>query len=140
MTTEARSLIGERLQRHMAADAPHQNPDLTLGMLAQRVGTSNQLLSQYLNDVLGLSFFEYVNAARVETVKTLMHDPAHSHLTLLDLAYMAGFNSKSGFNSCFKRATGLTPSQWKKQAAQTCSPIGEDDATKPPRQIEKAFR
>jgi len=138
MTADAQALIGQRLQRLMAAEQLHRDPDLTLAALAQRIGTSNQLLSQYLNEALGQSFFEYVNAARVETVKTLLQDRTQQHHTVLDLAFMAGFSSKSGFNSSFKRATGQTPSQWKNQAARECAPIGVDDAEPRSRQIEGA--
>ncbi|MBV8660286.1 MAG: helix-turn-helix transcriptional regulator [Burkholderiales bacterium] len=127
MTEATRSLIGQRLARQMQEGKVHQRPDLTLADLADKIGTSPQLLSQYLNDVLGVSFFDYVNRARVATVRTLMMDASLQHHTLLDLALMAGFNSKTAFNNSFKRETGMTPSAWKKQGPAKGAPIGEGD-------------
>ena len=127
MTDAAKTLIGQRLAQRMAAQKLHQDANLTLTDLADKIGTSPQLLSQYLNEVLGVSFFEYVNRARVEAVQALMQDPDHQHHTVLDLALMAGFNSKSAFNTSFKRVTGVTPSQWKKEAANAALPIGTDE-------------
>ena len=42
-------------------------------------------------------------------------DPANKNLTLLGLAYDSGFNSKTVFNTFFKKETGMTPKQWVKQ-------------------------
>jgi AraC-like DNA-binding protein len=114
MTDEAAALIGQRLVQRMTLDRIYQEPELTLATLAARIGTSPQLLSQYLNDVLGVSFFDYVNRARIEAVQALLRDEAHQQRTLLDLAFMVGFNSKSAFNASFKRVTGMTPTEWRK--------------------------
>ena len=42
-----------------------------------------------------------------------------SDMTVLDIAYTAGFSSKSAFNDVFKRETGVTPSAWLRRVAQT---------------------
>jgi AraC-like DNA-binding protein len=124
MTDEAKSLIGKRLIERMESERIYQDANLTLSDLAGKIGTSPQLLSQYLNEVLGMSFFEYINAARVRAVQALMLDSACQHHTVLELAFKAGFNSKSAFNTSFKRMSGMTPSQWKKQGTATAVPIG----------------
>lgn len=76
--------------------------------------------------MLEASFFDYVNGRRVAEVQSLMHQPAHDGDTLLDLAMRAGFSSKSTFNACFKKATGMAPSAWRKSHVRTCAPIGQD--------------
>lgn len=126
MTDAAASLIGARLQQRMERERDFLNPDLTLVELADAIATSPQLLSQYLNDVLGASFFDYVNGRRVAEVQALMADPAGAGETLLDLAMRAGFSSKSTFNACFKKTTGMAPSAWRKLHVRTCAPIGQD--------------
>jgi AraC-like DNA-binding protein len=126
MTDAASELIGVRLARRAAHERDHLDPDVKLTDLAERIGTSPQLLSQYLNHVLGVNFFDYINGLRVAEVQNLMRDPANDGRTLLDLAYAAGFNSKSTFNTSFKKISGLAPSAWRSRHARTSVPIGQD--------------
>jgi AraC-like DNA-binding protein len=124
MSDAARELIGERLRRRCAIERDHLDNDIKLTELAERIGTSPQLLSQYLNHVLGLSFFDYINGLRVAEVQRLMCDDAHADASLIDIAFSAGFNSKSTFNASFKKITGMAPSAWREQHARTSEPIG----------------
>jgi AraC-like DNA-binding protein len=114
MNDASEKLIGERLGRRTRTERDFLESDITLADLAERIGTSPQLLSQYLNHMLGLNFFDYINGLRVEEVKQLICDPAHAEEALLDLAFRSGFNSKSTFNAAFKKITGMTPSAWRK--------------------------
>ena len=59
------------------------------------------------------NFFDYVNNYRVEEFKKLVNDPAKKDDKLIFLAYDAGFNSKSTFNTAFKKFTGQTPSDYR---------------------------
>lgn len=123
MTDAAQALIGTRLRVRMEQARDFLDNDLTLTELAQRIGTSPQLLSQYLNDTLGQSFFDYINGLRVAEVQRLMADPAQPPSTLLDLALAAGFNSKSTFNAAFLRFGGTTPSAWRRLHVPVSAPI-----------------
>ncbi len=92
-----------------------RNPELNMSLLANEVGLSKGYLSQIINQKEGKNFFDFINAYRVEEVKQKMEDPKFSHYSILGIAFEAGFKSKSTFNSVFKKITGLTPSQYKKQ-------------------------
>lgn len=72
-------------------------------------------ISSAVNAGSGLNFCEYVNNLRVADVKQKIDDNLDGKLTLLEIAFDSGFNSKSSFNSCFKNSTGLTPSQYQRQ-------------------------
>jgi len=72
-------------------------------------------LSEVINGHLNQNFFDFVNSYRVEKVKQDLEDPDKLHFTLLALAMDAGFNSKSSFNSIFKKHTGLAPSVYREQ-------------------------
>lgn len=124
MTEAAQGLIAARLARRMGEHRDFLEPDLRLGELAERIGSTPHWLSQYLNDALGMSFFDYVNGLRAQEVQHLMRTPEHAGSTLLDLAHAAGFASKSTFNSAFKKTTGLAPSAWRKLRAEASEPIG----------------
>ena len=91
-----------------------QNPSLSLRKLAENVNISSNKLSWLLNERIGQNFNEYINSFRLENFKEIALDPANSHLTLLALAYESGFNSKSVFNTFFKKTEGMTPKAWVK--------------------------
>jgi AraC-like DNA-binding protein len=113
MTDAARDLIGQRLLRRMQEHHDYLDSDLTLNVLAERIGSLPHLVSQYLNDVLKTSFFDYVNGYRVAAVERKMVGPATRDMTLLDMALASGFSSKSTFNAAFKRVHGMSPSAWR---------------------------
>ena len=127
MTPDTAEEIGRRLLQRAGHQHDNREPELTLAELAGRVGTSPQLLSQYLNEVQGVTFYDYVNGLRVADVQRMMSDPARRGDSLLDLSLAAGFNSRSTFNAAFKKVTGIPPSQWRKQAGGMSAPIGQDD-------------
>jgi AraC-like DNA-binding protein len=67
-----------------------------------------------INEHMGKNFYSLVNDYRVEEVKQRMEDPAYRNLTILAIAYDAGFNAKSSFNTIFKEKTGMTPSEYQR--------------------------
>ncbi|MGB6648763.1 MAG: helix-turn-helix domain-containing protein, partial [Bacteroidota bacterium] len=56
---------------------------------------------------------------RVEEAKRLLQDPEKSAFTVLAVAEEAGFNSKTAFNTAFKRFTGDTPTEYRTSRQQT---------------------
>jgi AraC-like DNA-binding protein len=118
----------------MVRDEPWRDPDLTLGALAERLGTTTHKLSEVLNANVRMSFYDFVNGYRVRDVQRRLADPTSASRTLVALALDAGFASKSTFNAVFKRATGLTPTQYRAApalaagvgAAETSDPIASD--------------
>ena len=123
MTDAATELIAQRLEQRMQGTHDYLESDITLAQLAERIGTSPQLLSQYLNHVLGTNFFDYINGLRVAEVQRNLRDREIAGQSLLQLAFAAGFNSKSTFNAAFKKMTGLTPSTWRAALTATSEPI-----------------
>lgn len=104
-----------RLEQLMRDKKPFLDPDLTLRSLAQMLGIPANHLSQLLNEGFDKNFAEFVNAYRVETFQSKAADPRLQHLTILGLAYESGFNSKTVFNTFFKKMTGKTPKEYWKE-------------------------
>lgn len=103
-----------RLQHCMLKEKPYLNPQLTLRQLAKMLQLHPNYLSQILNEKIGQNFSEYINNHRLETFKIKAQDPGNRHLTILALALESGFNSKTVFNTYFKKRMGMTPSEyWK---------------------------
>lgn len=101
-----------QLLKLMEEKKPWLNGELTAGELSQLLGISANHLSQVLNKEQKQNFFDFVNSYRIKEVILKMRDPACSHLTLLAMALDSGFNSKTSFNTVFKKATNKTPSQY----------------------------
>lgn len=105
----------QELAAKMREDKPYLNPALSLRELADSLELHPNKLSWLINESIGQNFNTYINAFRLEAFKALAKDPKNRHLTLLGLAYDSGFNSKTVFNSYFKKVEGMTPRAWLKQ-------------------------
>ena len=103
-----------KLKRCMEEEQLFLNPKLTLQDAAQAVGTNRTYLSDYLNNTLGTTFYEYVNTYRVKYACGLLTSADASKLTLADVAENSGFNSMSTFNRAFLKVTGKTPTSYNK--------------------------
>lgn len=103
------------LQDYFNSEKPYLNGKLSLSEVSSYLDISVNHLSQVINEQLGMSFFDFVNSFRVEEVKARLSDSNYENYTLLGIAYDSGFNSKSSFNSIFKKFTGYTPSQFASQ-------------------------
>ena len=111
----------ERLKKLIQERQLYKDPDLSMTKLALITELSNSYLSQIINQSQGQNFFDFINAYRVEEVKSLLHHPDYAHYTILGVAQEAGFKSKSTFNSVFKKMTGMTPSDYKKSLSKPSS-------------------
>ncbi|QJB38062.1 helix-turn-helix transcriptional regulator [Chitinophaga oryzae] len=106
----------KQLDRLMEEEALYTDGELGLPKLADHLGLSTHELSFLLNQGYGKSFFQYINGYRVACVKKLLLAPGHAHLNILAIAFEAGFNSKTTFNSVFRDATGMSPSAFRQAA------------------------
>lgn len=107
----------QNLTTLMDLQKPYLDKDLSLLKLASALQTTTHHLSYLLNEGYGENFFQFINRYRVEEAKKLLLNPDNSHLNMVGIAYSAGFNSKTVFNTTFKKITGLSPSDFKNQLA-----------------------
>ena len=75
---------------------------------------STHLLSYTINTGFDENFYQFINRYRIDEAKKMVLDPQMGHLNLVGIAFAVGFNSKTAFNTAFKKATGQTPSEFKK--------------------------
>jgi AraC-like DNA-binding protein len=104
----------DRLRRFMNEEKPYLEPTLSLQDLANKLGIPSRELSILINHHLSKHFFDFVNEFRIERAKEILSDPTKRDLTILEILYEVGFNSKSSFNTAFKKITGFTPTQFRK--------------------------
>ena len=103
----------QQLDALMQEQQLFKNANLTLPMLAKRLGVSVPYLSQLLNDNVKSSFADYVNSLRIEEAKNLLI--SEQRLTMELIAERCGFNSQSTFYSTFKKFTEKTPAKYRKE-------------------------
>ena len=94
----------------MMIERPYLNPKLTLTELAKILSISNNHLSQIINQYEEVNFHDFVNKYRVEDF--IQRAQSNQSFSLLAHAFDSGFNSKSTFNSVFKKFKSVTPSQF----------------------------
>ena len=100
------------LLNYMKTEKPYLDGELSLIKLADLMNIPTHHLSQIINEQLKMNFFEFVNEYRVEEVKQKMMENQEGIYTILSLALDSGFNSKSSFNSVFKKMTHQTPKEY----------------------------
>jgi AraC-like DNA-binding protein len=91
------------------------NQDLKLMDLAQRLNTNEKTLSFIINKYKKQNYSDFINSFRIEYAKKLLSDPTLSEKTILWVLFESGFNSKSTFNTLFKKVEGITPAQYRKE-------------------------
>jgi len=92
-----------------------KNDGLTLRSLADALSIPPHQLSRVLNKTMNVTFSGLLNSYRVEEVKKRLGSAADAEKTILDIAFDAGFGTKTSFNRTFVRMTGKTPSQYRKE-------------------------
>lgn len=107
--------IAYQLTEHMKTNKPYLNPVLSIKDLSEDLNVHPKNLSRVINENFDKNFFNFINTYRVDEFKERVKDPKNSNYTLIAIAYDCGFNTKSSFNSIFKKTTGLTPSAFKAQ-------------------------
>lgn len=114
LSDEDLKTYSESLNRLMGNEKLYLHETLTLRILAQRLEVEPNLLSHVLNNVLRKSFHDYVNEFRIQEVIRKMDSKEFRHLKIVEVAYECGFNSKATFNRVFKKLTGKSPSDFRK--------------------------
>jgi AraC-like DNA-binding protein len=103
--------IQARLFNLMEEDKVYRDSELTLQSLAESLLLTPHQLSQFLNEQLRTNFTGFVNKYRIEEAKSLLRK--RTDHTILTICFFVGFNSKSAFNTVFKKFTGRTPSEYR---------------------------
>lgn len=103
-----------KLQQYMNEEKPFLNPSLTIQDISSKIGIPVRDLSILINHKLDQHFYDFVNSYRIAHAMGILKDITKSKLTILEILYEVGFNSKSSFNTAFKKHTGSTPTAFRK--------------------------
>jgi len=104
----------KELISYIEKEKPYRREGLTIRELADRLDLKAHHLSQSINTVLNQNFYSFINSYRLIDVKEKLSDPNYIDISILSIAFDAGFKSKAAFNSIFKKTTGMTPTEYRK--------------------------
>lgn len=100
----------------METDRVFERSSLKLRDLCDHLGENAHYVSQVINQDLGATFYDLINQYRVQAAQQLLVEKPTA--SVLDIALELGFNSKSPFNSAFKKIAGTTPREYRQMNAQ----------------------
>ncbi|WP_448211928.1 helix-turn-helix domain-containing protein [Colwellia sp. MEBiC06753] len=113
LTTSKMKQIASKLQNIIAENALFLEDDLSLNKLSAAIAVSENHISETLSQYLQTNFFQFVNSYRVKHAMDLL---ISTNKTVTNIAFDAGFNSKSTFNTAFKKVAGVTPTAYRNEA------------------------
>ncbi len=105
----------QKLMNYMSSEKPYLTSTLTLKELSDRLEINPRILSKIINEKKNQNFFDFINRYRIEDAKMILSNPAKKKMTILEVLYGVGFNSKSVFNTTFKKYSGVTPTEYRKK-------------------------
>ena len=110
--------LKQKLLTLIETQKPYLEGDLNLLKLSELIGISTHQLSYLLNNGFNENFFQFVNKYRVQHAKELLISDSYNKLSVLGIAFDSGFNSKTAFNTFFKKTVGVTPSEFRKNQSE----------------------
>lgn len=108
--------FSEQLEELLIKDGLYLDNELTLAELAAKASTNRTYLSDYFNNTLHISFYDYINAVRIKN-KSIPLMENHPEYTLEFISQQSGFNSSSTFRRAFMKVTGMAPSRYRNMLA-----------------------
>jgi AraC family transcriptional regulator len=99
-----------RLRRVLDYISVHLADEITVAQLARVAGLSTFHFARMFTLAVGISPNRYVSRLRLEQA---MADVAAGKLSLAQIAFKSGFSSQANFTRAFRRATGITPSEYR---------------------------
>ena len=106
-------MLKTRLEHVLVEDKIYLNPKITLGEVAQAIGSNKTYLSDYINNTLHTTFYDFINTYRITEARLIIEAmPQEGRKSMAVVAEMSGFNSLSTFNRHFVRVVGISPKQY----------------------------
>ena len=125
------SLLLRRLDNLMTVERIYRQEGLTIGALAAKLDVPEYRLRQAINEGLGYrNFNAFLNRYRIEDAKAALSDPGQRDVAVLTIAMDAGFQSIGPFNRAFKAESGLTPTEFRRDALARSAAIALENEEK----------
>ena len=118
-------LLLRRLEHLMTVERVYRQEGLTIAVLAAKLDLPEHRLRQVINEGLGYrNFNAFLNHYRLDYAKAALADASQRDVPVLTIAIDAGFQSIGPFNRAFKADTGLTPTEFRRDALASAQSVG----------------
>nr|WP_315158917.1 AraC family transcriptional regulator [uncultured Flavobacterium sp.] len=101
------------VKKYVTENESYLEPSLTIQELSKQVNIPVRDLSVLINHHMNQHFFDFINEYRIQKAMQILKNPSKSKVTILEILYEVGFNSKSSFNTAFKKHTNQTPTEFR---------------------------
>ena len=105
-------LSSTRLDKAISYIREHCTEGISRDNVAQVVGCSSSYLSTLFTRIVGHTFKDVVLKYRMEKAKEFLRQ---GNKTITEVAFKVGYNEPNYFSTAFKKITGVTPRQYRKQ-------------------------
>lgn len=103
----------DKLKLFMIKNKPYLNEDLTIRDLSLEINIPIHHISLAINNLLNKNFYTFINEYRVQEAINILSNPANNDANILSIAFRSGFNSKTTFNTAFRKIMGMTPTTYR---------------------------
>ena len=114
---EEKSSILDRIRQVAEDETFYCRGTASLDALSRQIKVSKHSVSQVINEMLGKNFFEYLAELRIQKAKAMLSDPEYQNVTIDEISFLVGYNSRSAFNRVFKSITSTTPAAYRKNTS-----------------------
>ena len=117
LTAREKEAIKAKILECLEVEKIYLEPEVTISTFSEKLSIPVKSISQVINESFKCNFFDFINSFRIEETKTKMLSDKNGRRpkTISEIMYDSGFNSKSAFNRAFKKHTGITPTDFKKE-------------------------
>lgn len=111
---QAQSIL-KQIHKHFDDKQPFLDNEFSISKLSEEFKIPVKQISQVINSLTQGNFNDFVNAYRLEESKRLLLEVPKEKLTVSEIYFIVGFNSRSTFYELFKKKYGHTPSEFRKE-------------------------
>ncbi len=115
LTNKEKEDYYNRITSYIATQKAYKDPDISLNTVSEKLNILSRYISNVINEFHKQHFNDYINLLRIEECKLMLSEKSCSKMTVSEIFYEVGFNSKSAFNRAFKKHVGITPTEYRKK-------------------------
>ena len=102
-----------KIEGAILSDKLYRNKNLTLDDFSKVVGHPKKVVSAAIKDNFQMNFNQFVNRYRIADAKEMLDSVEFQEITIAEIYYKAGFNSKSAFQRIFRESEEMSPSEYR---------------------------
>lgn len=110
--TYQQNLEGDTIKQIKQYIIDHSSEEISLDLLADRVGLSTIYISKMFKAKLGINYIDFLTECRIEKAKVLIQDPRKS---IKEISFDVGYHDPNYFSKVFKKSTGVSPMTYREK-------------------------